>query len=196
MRALRILLIIAVILGGFFVAADRIAVNMAESEAADRITFPQGTVGSTEVSIKGFPFLTQVAGKELDEVGITLTGIEANAAGHRVRVGEMSADLFQVRLEGGGYFSATAARAEGTARISYADLTKAAGDGITIPYGDNGKVKVPGEGVPGLEDLIREKTDFDRRIGELSAGLKLEKVEAKPDGVVITVSGKDIALAG
>lgn len=229
MRALRILLIISVILGGIFVAADRIAVNMAESEAADRITFQQGTAGSTEVSIKGFPFLTQVAGKELEEVGITLTGIEANAAGRRVRISEMSADLFQVRL-GEGYSSATAARAEGTARISYADLTEASEDGVTVAYGQNGKVrvtgsveilgrtitrsvvstvslvdgdtirvradKVPGEGIPGLEGAIRKKTDFDRRIGGLPAGLKLEKVEAKPDGVVITVTGKDIELAG
>jgi hypothetical protein len=229
MRALRILLIIAVILGGIFIAADRIAVNMAESEAADRITLQQGTAGSTEVSIKGFPFLTQAAGKELDEVGITLTGIETNAAGRRVRISEMSADLFQVRL-GEGYSSATAARAEGTARISYEDLTKASDDGVTVAYGENGKLKVtgsveilgrtvtrsvlstvslvggdtvrvradkvPGEGIPGLEGLIRKKTDFDRQLGGLPAGLDLEKVEAKPDGLVFTVAGKDIELAG
>lgn len=229
MRALRILLITGVILGGIFVVADRIAVNIAESEAADRITFQQGTAGSTEVSIKGFPFLTQVAGKELDEVSITLTGIETNAAGRRVRISEMSADLFQVRL-GEGYFSATAARVEGSARISYEDLTKASEDGVRVAYGENGKVRVtgsveilgrtvtrsvvstvslvggdtirvradrvPGEGIPGLEDVIREKTDFDRQIGGLPAGLKLEKVEAKPDGVVFTVTGKDVALAG
>ncbi|MCX4824069.1 DUF2993 domain-containing protein [Streptomyces sp. NBC_01142] len=229
MRALRILLIIAVILGGIFVAVDRIAVNMAESKAADRIKFQQGTAGSTEVSIKGFPFLTQVAGKELDEVGIELTGIETSAAGRMVRISEMSADLFQVRL-GEGYSSATAARAEGTARISYEDLTKASDDGVTVAYGQNGKLKVtgtaeilgrtvtrsvfstvslvdgdtirvradkvPGEDIPGLENLIRKKTDFDRQIGGLPTGLKLEKVEAKSDGVVFTVTGKDVALAG
>jgi hypothetical protein len=229
MRALRILLIIAVILGGIFVAADRFAVNMAESEAADRVRIQQGTAGSTEVSIKGFPFLTQVVGKELDEVGIKMTGIEASASGRRVRISEMSADLFQVRL-GEGYSSATAARAEGTALISYADLTKASDDGATVAYGENGKVKVtgsvdvlgrtvtrsvvstvslvggdtirvradkvPGEGIPGLEGMIRKRTDFDRQIGGLPAGLKLEKVEAQPDGVVFTVTGKDVELAG
>ncbi|MEV6395673.1 DUF2993 domain-containing protein [Streptomyces sp. NPDC051907] len=229
MRALRILLIIAVIVGGVFVALDRIAVNMAEDEAAGRIKLQQGRAGSTEVSIKGFPFLTQVAGKELDEVGVTMTGIEASANGRPVRISEMSADLFEVRL-GDGYSSATASRAEGEARISYEDLTKAAQDGVTVAYGQNGKVKVtgsvevlgrtvtrsvvssvslvggttirvradavPGGGIPGIEELVRKKTDFDRQINGLPAGLKIEKVEARQDGVVFTVAGKDIVLAG
>ncbi|MFF3322256.1 DUF2993 domain-containing protein [Streptomyces sp. NPDC002889] len=229
MRALRILLIVAVVLGGIFVVVDRVAVNMAESKASERIRVQQGAAGSTDVSIKGFPFLTQVAGKELDEVEIKLSGIEASASGRRVRITEMSADLFQVRL-GEGYSSATAARAEGVARISYADLTAASDDGVTVAYGGNGKLKVtgsveflgrkvtrsvvstvslvdgdtirvradevPGEGIPGLEDLVRRRTDFDRQIGGLPTGLELEKVEAKADGVVFTVTGKDVELTG
>lgn len=230
MRALRILIVIAVVLGGLFVAADRIAVNVAESEAAERIKVQEGTADSTAVSIKGFPFLTQAIDQEFDEVEIRLGGIRTSAAGRPVRIEEMTADLFDVRV-GEGYSSATAARAAGTARISYADLTEAADDGVTVAYGQNGKVKVtgsvtlplfgkitrsvvstvsivdgdtirvradkvPGEGIPGLEGEIRKKTDFDRKLGGLPAGLKLEKVEAGPDGVVITVTGKDVRLAG
>jgi hypothetical protein len=230
MRALRILIVIAVVLGGLFVAADRIALNVAESEAAERIKVQEGTADSTAVSIKGFPFLTQAMDSEFDEVEIKLEGIRTSAAGRPVRIEEMTADLFDVRVAE-GYSSATAARAEGTARISYADLTEAADDGVTVAYGQNGKVKVsgsvtlplfgkitrsvvstvsivggdtirvradkvPGEGIPGLEGEIRKKTDFDRKLGGLPAGLKLENVEAGPDGVVITVTGKDVRLAG
>ncbi|WP_189889189.1 LmeA family phospholipid-binding protein [Streptomyces xantholiticus] len=230
MRALRILLVIAVVLGGLFVVADRVAVNMAESEAAERIKVQEGTADSTDVSIKGFPFLTQAMSKQFDEVEIKLTGIETRAAGRPVRIDEMTADLFDVRV-GEGYANAEAARAEGTARITYEDLTRAADDGVTVAYGQNGKVKVtgsvtlplfgkitrsvvstvsivdgdtirvradrvPGEGIPGLEGEIRKKTDFDRKLGGLPAGLTLEKVEATPDGVVITVTGKDVELAG
>ncbi|MEW2633815.1 DUF2993 domain-containing protein [Streptomyces sp. NPDC048389] len=230
MRALRILLVIAVVLGGLFVVADRIAVNMAESEASDRIKVQEGSADSTDVSIKGFPFLTQALSKEFDEVEIKLTGIETRAAGRPVRIDEMTADLFDVRV-GEGYSTATAERAEGTARITYADLTKAADDDVTVAYGENGKVKVtgsvtlpllgkitrsvvstvsivggdtirvravkvPGEGIPGLEGEIRKKTDFDRKLGGLPAGLMLEKVEATPEGVAITVTGKDVSLAG
>lgn len=143
MRALRILLVVAVVLGALFVVADRIAVNMAESEAAERIKVQKGTADSTDVSVKGFPFLTQAMDREFDEVEIRLTGIETSAAGRPVRIDEMTADLFDVRV-GEGYATATAARAEGTARITYEDLTKAADDDVTVTYGQNGKVKVTG----------------------------------------------------
>lgn len=230
MRALRILLVVVVVLGGLFVAADRIAVNMAESETAERINVLEGTADSTDVSIKGFPFLTQALAKEFGEVEIRLTGIEASTAGRPVRIDEMTADLFDVRL-GEGYAPETAARAEGAARITYGDLTKATDEDVTVGYGQNGKVKVtgsvtlplfgkitrsvvstvtivggdtirvradkvPGEGIPGLEGEVRKKTDFDRKLDGLPKGMTLEKVEATPEGVVITVTGKDVELAG
>lgn len=62
MRALRILLVTVVVLGGIFVAVDRAAVYFAESEVEGRVQVTGATIGSTDVSIKGFPFLTQVAG--------------------------------------------------------------------------------------------------------------------------------------
>ncbi|MER5888349.1 DUF2993 domain-containing protein [Streptomyces sp. NPDC001941] len=229
MRALRTLLILAVVLGGIFVLVDRLAVNYAESEAADRIRLSQGTVGSKEVSIGGFPFLTQVLGKELDEVDVKLTDLQATAGNRPVRITEMNAALRDVKI-GGNFSSAVAATATGTARISYADLSRAAEENITVAYGGSNKVKVtgsvtvlgrsltrsvvssvslvdgstirvhadevPGEGIPGLEDLVRKRTDFDRRIGGLPSGLKLTKVEPKPDGVEITVTGSNVVLAG
>ncbi|MEU4128254.1 LmeA family phospholipid-binding protein [Streptomyces wuyuanensis] len=229
MRALRILLITAVILGGLFVAADRLLLGYAESEAAEKVKARQGLSGTAEVSIAGFPFLTQVAGKELERVDVTLRGIETSANGRRVVISELSAALHDVRL-GAGFSSATATTATGTARISYADLAEASDEDVTPAYGGNGKVKVtgsvdvlgrtisrsvvstvslvdgdtirvradevPGEGIPRLEDLIRQKTDFDRKISGLPQGMKLEKVQAEEDGLVITVSGTNVPLAG
>lgn len=231
MRALRILLIIAVVLGGVFVALDRAAVYFAESEAEDRVAFAGADAGSTEVSIKGFPFLTQVAGSELDQVDVTVKDIRASAAGRELRIGEIRAELHQVTL-GAGYTSATASRATGTAVVSYAALTEAADDGVTVAYGGDGKVKVtgsvripllnreltrsvlstvtlvdgdtvkvhadevPGEGIPGLEGLVRQKTDFERGISGLPDGLKLEKIEVAPGGLEISMTGADIDLAG
>ncbi|MFJ1611214.1 DUF2993 domain-containing protein [Streptomyces sp. NPDC088251] len=143
MRALRILLVIVVVLGGIFVAVDRAAVYFAESEAADRVQVTGATIGSTDISIKGFPFLTQIAGSQLDEVDVEITGIETDTNGRRVRISRMNAALHEVKLAD-GYSSATAARATGTAVISYRDLTAAAGDGVAVEYGGNGKVKVTG----------------------------------------------------
>ncbi|GGZ09427.1 DUF2993 domain-containing protein [Streptomyces nitrosporeus] len=231
MRALRILLIVAVVLGAAFVALDRAAVYFAESEAEGRVRFAGAETGRTEVSIKGFPFLTQVAGSELGQVDVEVSDIEASAAGRTIRISEIRARLHEVVL-GAGYTSATASRATGTAVVSYADLTAVADEGVTVAYGGNGKVKVtgsveipvlgktvsrsvlstvaltggdtvevradevPGEGIPGLEDLVRSKTDFERKVGGLPEGLRLERIEVAPGGLEISVSGTDIALAG
>ncbi|MFF8959331.1 DUF2993 domain-containing protein [Streptomyces sp. NPDC014894] len=123
----------AVVLGVLFTAADRLAVNFAESEAADRIRSSQGLPSAPEVSIKGFPFLTQVMDKRLDDVDISLTGITARAGGRTVAVTEVKAGLDDVRI-GAGYSSAVAARAEGSAHISYEDLSKSAPRGASIVW--------------------------------------------------------------
>ncbi|MFJ5718407.1 DUF2993 domain-containing protein [Streptomyces sp. NPDC093149] len=229
MRALRILLVIVVVLGGIFVAVDRAAVYFAESEAEGRVAVTGATIGSTDVSIKGFPFLTQVAGSQLDEVDVEISGIETDANGRRIRISRMNAALYEVKLAD-GYSSATAARATGTAVISYEDLTKAASDGVVVEYGGNGKVKVtgtvdilgrplsrsvlstvtlidghtikvhadkvPGEGIPGLEGLVRQKTDFEREVGGLPSGLKLQRIQPTADGLEISVTGTDVRIAG
>ncbi|WP_137994337.1 LmeA family phospholipid-binding protein [Streptomyces vilmorinianum] len=229
MRALRILLIVAVVLGGIFVGIDRLAVSYAESEAADRVRLGPARAGSTDIDIKGFPFLTQVMDKRFDEVDVTLTGVEATAGGKKIRISEMTAALHDVTLNG-DYTSARAGTATGTALISYEDLMAAADRDVKISYGGNGKVKVtggfeilgrtltrsvlssvtlvdgdtirvradkvPGEGIPGLESLVRQRTDFDRGIGGLPEGMKLTKVEAREDGVAIAVTGTDVVLAG
>ncbi|MCP3821057.1 DUF2993 domain-containing protein [Streptomyces sp. A3M-1-3] len=148
MRALRILLILAVVLGGIFVAADRFAVNFAEDEAAGKIRSSQGLGAQPEVSIKGFPFLTQVLSSSLDEVDVSLDGITASADGHAVQVTEVRAELRDVRIDS-SFSSATAGRATGSARISYADLAKSAPKGATVSYAGperagRGEVKVSG----------------------------------------------------
>ncbi|GAA4095837.1 MULTISPECIES: DUF2993 domain-containing protein [Streptomyces] len=154
MRALRILLVIAIVLGGIFVAVDRIAVNVAESKTADKIKSSQRLGSTPDVDIKGFPFLTQVLGKELDEVDVSLSGVTATAGGHSVNVTEVTAELYAVKIDS-SFSSAVAGRADGAANISYADLSKAAPKGATVGYAGperaaKGQVKVSGP----LTDLI------------------------------------------
>ncbi|MEU9297777.1 DUF2993 domain-containing protein [Streptomyces sp. NPDC048266] len=228
MRALRILLIVAVVLGGVLVGIDRLAVAYAESEASSRVKLSAARSESIEVDIKGFPFLTQVAGKRFDEVDVKATGVTATAGSRQIRVGELTVDLRDVTVTG-DWAGAKAGSASGTALISYADLTAASDREATVAYGGDGKVKVtggvtvmgrtltrtvlstvtvvngdtirvradevPGEGIPGIEDLVRARTDFERPIGVI-AGMKVEKVEPRPEGLAVSVSGKDIVLAG
>lgn len=127
------LLITLVVLGGLFVGADRLAVNWVESKAADELKTREGLTITPEVSIKGFPFLTQALSKELDEVEINLDGLVTETGDRQVRVTELRAVLHQVRISG-DLSSATADSASGRAHISYADLSAAAGPGIKVSH--------------------------------------------------------------
>ncbi|MFJ7077974.1 DUF2993 domain-containing protein [Streptomyces sp. NPDC098781] len=155
MRALRILLIVVVILGGLFVLADRLAVGFAEDEAASKLQNTENLAETPDVSIKGFPFLTQVASGSLDDVEVGIKDYEAAAGtdGRTIRIDDLKADMKGVEFSG-DYSSATAATATGTASVTYAELLKTAqaeptqvAPGVTanvvgLADGGNGKIKV------------------------------------------------------
>ncbi|MFF4039890.1 DUF2993 domain-containing protein [Streptomyces sp. NPDC001816] len=159
MRALRIILILVVILGGLFVIADRVAVHFAEGEAADKLRTTENLASTPDVDIKGFPFLTQVAGGSLDDVEVGIKDYEAATGtnGKTIRIDDLQADMKGVDFSG-DYSSATAASATGTATISYDELLKTAkseptevAPGITarvvgLSDGGHGKIKVMVEG--------------------------------------------------
>ncbi|MEU9226196.1 DUF2993 domain-containing protein [Streptomyces massasporeus] len=245
MRALRILLIFVVILGGLFVIADRVAVNFAEDEAADRLKTTENLSATPDVSIKGFPFLTQVVGGSLDDIEVGIKDYEAAAGngGQKIRIDDLQADMKGVEFSG-DYSSATASTATGTATIAYDELLKTAkseptqvAPGVTanvigLSDGGNGKIKVTVEatvlgtklpepvsvlssvkvdngtvrvhadglpkfgGVDIAENRVRAITDFQQKIDGLPGGIKLDTVQAAPDGVEITVKGSDVRLAG
>lgn len=159
MRALRTLLIVVVILGGLFVLADRLALHFAEGEVADRLKATENLTSTPDVSIAGFPFLTQVASGELDDVTIGMKEYEADTsatgqgAPASIRIDDLKARMKGVRFSG-DFSSATAASGTGSARISYQELLKAAkseptqvAPGVTaqvvgLSDGGGGKIKV------------------------------------------------------
>ncbi|MFF4802689.1 DUF2993 domain-containing protein [Streptomyces sp. NPDC001351] len=159
MRALRMLLIVVVVLGGLFVVADRVAVHFAENKAADKVKTTENLATTPDVSIKGFPFLTQAASGELDDVEIGIkdyeadTGTGTGGGPKTIRIDDLKADMKGVKFSG-DYSSATAATATGTATIAYDELLKAAKSEPTqlfpgvhaqvvgLSDGGNGKIKV------------------------------------------------------
>ncbi|MCX5124236.1 DUF2993 domain-containing protein [Streptomyces sp. NBC_00347] len=57
--------------------------------------------------------------------------------------------------------------------------------------------EVPGEGLPGIEAVVRKKTDFDRRIdGGLPSGVQLTTLTSDEAGLELTLGGTNLALAG
>ncbi|NLU68017.1 DUF2993 domain-containing protein [Streptomyces sp. HNM0574] len=148
MRALRVLLAVLVVLGILFVAADRLAVHLAEDEAASRIKGAQGMPDTkdVDVDIKGFPFLTQVLGRDLDQVDATFSGMRTETAGRELTVSRIEAQLRNVEI-GGNFDSAIAKDATGTALISYDALSKATDENVEVGWGGKddqgrGQVKV------------------------------------------------------
>ncbi|MFJ8793147.1 DUF2993 domain-containing protein [Streptomyces sp. NPDC102462] len=155
MRALRILLIVVVILGGLFVIVDRVAVHFAQGEAADKLRTTENLSATPDVSINGFPFLTQLAGGSLDDVEVGIKDYQAPTGtdGQSVRIDDLKAHMKGVEFSG-DFSSATAATADGTATIAYDELLKTAksdttevAPGVTarvigLSDGGNGKIKV------------------------------------------------------
>ncbi|MTE19708.1 DUF2993 domain-containing protein [Streptomyces sp. TRM43335] len=229
MRALRLLLIFLVVLGGLFVGADRLAVNLAEDEAASRIRSSKGLTEEPSVEIHGFPFLTQVLDKELESVDATLNGLTVKVGGRDVDVTEVDVALEKVRLED-NLSSAIASEASGSARIGYRELTEAGGTDravlgfagaeraaenqvkldvnlaiaeftlystVRVENGDT--IALHAENLPDLpvaEEIVRGQIDRKLHITGLPEGLELREVEVREEGVVLQLSGSEVALIG
>ncbi|GAA3228895.1 DUF2993 domain-containing protein [Streptomyces sp. XM83C] len=175
MRALRILLVVVAILGVLFVIADRLAVNFAENEAADKVRSSEGLADTPDVSIHGFPFLTQVMGGELDDVEIGIKDYLAPTGdgARTIRIDDIEAHMKGVEFSG-DYSSATAKTATGTATIGYDELLKAAKNeptrvmpGVTakvvgLSDGGNGKVRMK-------VDVTVRGTSLSRTVSVLSS---------------------------
>lgn len=154
MRALRIFLIVAVALGGLFVVVDRVTVHVAEDEAAEKLRNAQALFSTPDVSIKGFPFITQLTSGVLDDVEVGIKSHEiVTASSGAVRISDLNADLRGIAFSS-DYSSVTAQSATGTATVTYDELLKAAhsrptdvGAGVTarvvgLSDGGNGKIKI------------------------------------------------------
>ncbi|WP_431043621.1 LmeA family phospholipid-binding protein [Streptomyces sp. P1-3] len=187
-RGLRITLVVLVVLGGLGVVADRVAVDFAETEAAEKIKSRQGLSITPEVSIKGFPFLTQALDKKLDEVEVGLDGLTATTDdGHNVTITELSATLHQVKISG-DFSSATADRASGRAHISYADLSAAAGEGIRVSQA--GKAGANANRVKITGSFMGLGLSADGTVSVVNGDTIRLRIDAVPEGIPARFEGQ------
>ncbi|SFS35080.1 Protein of unknown function [Streptomyces harbinensis] len=213
MRALRISVIVLVVLGVLFTVADRLAVSYAEDEVAAKAQSSLGLSETPDVSVKGFPFLTQILGKNLSRVDVGLDSYPAQVDGTSITVEQLDIELRDLKL-GSNYSTATARQADGTGLITYEELGRAYGEllgsdstGLGIAFGlaDDGRLLITLQAsvmgqrlnvgdVPGditLEgDRVRVNVDKDE-LPSLPAAA-LSQVEALIDeqaGVERTISG-------
>ncbi|MEU9130230.1 DUF2993 domain-containing protein [Kitasatospora sp. NPDC048540] len=211
------------VLAGLLVGADRTAVGVAEDEAADQLVSSGRLSSRPEVTIEGFPFLTQAVSGEFDGVKLAADDVQVSDGRQQVAVRSFRASLSGVSV-GDSYHSATVRSATGSGLISYPDAAKLVqgADRLDLSYGGPGKVKASvagfsiGEGKVHSEgntviadgfqltgvaaalngrvkDLLAPRSFT---LSRLPAGLGLAGVTPEPDGLLLDFRGTDVRLIG
>lgn len=196
-----------------FVVLDRVAVAYAENQAAKQMQ-SQGFPAKPDVTIKGFPFLTQVAARRLNDVHITASNVPAGPVKF-----SFAADATDVLLNP-GFQSGTISHVTGTGVIPFSSVSSAlgaGGSGLTISSagGNNVKVSLNIAGFDvsmtgsveqtgpntlkvhlnqpsGIPVSLPIPTDFTIHIPALPMHLTIQSVRVTSQGVVVHATGSDI----
>ncbi|MBI0378719.1 DUF2993 domain-containing protein, partial [Streptomyces albiflaviniger] len=119
-------LIGVVVLALLLVLADRCAVMYAERKAEQELQKKLNLATAPNVTIHGFPFLTQVLGKDLQQVDIAVPDVAAD----RVSLAEVRAQVQDIRIVGdlpSSFRGATVGRMKGDVLLSFEDLSRELG---------------------------------------------------------------------
>src|ERR1700710_2442505 len=91
-----VLLGVVLVLVALFVAADRIALHIAENKAAETLQSSQQLNTKPAVSVAGFPFLTQLVAGEFDDVTISANGLDVG--NHTLQIASLVVHLHHVTV--------------------------------------------------------------------------------------------------
>jgi LmeA-like phospholipid-binding len=148
------LVITLVVLVGLAVAADRVAVHVADSQVAAQVQQQGKLPGEPTVDITGFPFLTQAVSGTYDDVQMSFTADQlGQPAGTSAQVSLHGVHLPLSAVLSRSVSSVPVDRVEGTATLSYALLSQQIGHGTTLTYAGDGlrlstTVSILGQKVP------------------------------------------------
>ena len=210
-RGLTITAIVVVVLAVLLVAADRVAAGIAENEVASQIK-SAGFPVKPKVTIDGFPFLTQLAARDFHQMDIAASNVPEGP----LDIASVNATMHGVHINS-GFNGATVDQINGTALITFAGLSRAAGigDGITLSNGGNGDVKasidlgfasgtalaqvtktgphqisvrvVSAGGLP--LSVLGPLQDFSVNLPDLPAGMTIQSVSVTGQGLLIAIAG-------
>ncbi|MEV5824976.1 DUF2993 domain-containing protein [Spirillospora sp. NPDC052242] len=176
-KALVVLLVLVV---GGLIAADRIGVRVAQDEIARQVAAQEGLGRQPDVTIHGFPFLTQAVGGEYDHIEVLIgeyTEQDVTLSGVRVDMRGVRAPLSEIA--NGNTANVTARTATASAVVPYSVIEERAPkevEGIA-PKGENLEVDlagaVMGVRLSGKAVVSLEATD---------EGIAVTPVSVAPDG--------------
>jgi len=219
-RATTVLITVLVLLVALFVAADRIAVAYAQNMIASKIQTQASLSAKPSVSIKGFPFLTQVAAHDIRQVDISAS----NVTEAKVTISSIIATATGVHLSS-GFNGATIDQINGTALITYASLENVlqipgatiapdpsgGANAVTISEGSlasatghvtlNGtnKVTVRIDSLGGLAGILSgafgSASSYNLTIPTLPVGLKVTGLTTTSQGIQLQASAHNTTLS-
>ncbi|KAB2347802.1 LmeA family phospholipid-binding protein [Actinomadura rudentiformis] len=172
----KVLLVLLILLIGGVVAADRIGVRVAQDEIGKQVAAQYNLQQQPEVTIHGFPFLTQAIGGEYDQIDVKL----GQWTERGVTVGDVTIEMRGVSapladVAGGNADNVTAQEARASAVIPYSVI----------------KARAPREvkGIAARGDNLQ--LDLDGTIAGIPlSGSAVVSVKPSDKGIVITpVSG-------
>ncbi|WP_443033664.1 LmeA family phospholipid-binding protein [Streptomyces sp. CA2R101] len=120
------LLVTALVGVSFLGLFDRFAVLYAQNAAAKKVKDALHLNATPEVDIEGFPFLTQVLGKHVDQVKVTIPDLAAD----RVSLAKFEATANDVRLDGdlpSSIKGATIGKMHGSVLLAFDDMNRELG---------------------------------------------------------------------
>lgn len=132
------LLILVLVLAVLLVVADRVGLLVAEQQIASKVRSSQDLDRKPSVTIEGFPFLTQVLANDYPTVRLTAQGLTVGSNDRQVRLADLDARLHDVKTID-NYSGARVETADGTAMLSYSELSRALG--VTVGYAGGGRVQ-------------------------------------------------------
>ncbi|MBW5424473.1 DUF2993 domain-containing protein [Streptomyces sp. BG9H] len=119
-------LVALLVAAAFLALGDRWVLLYAEHEAGEKLKEQMDLSAAPEVDIEGFPFLTQVLDKRLDQVKVTVPDVAAD----RVSLAKVSATATDITVLGEGPTSIKGARIgamTGEVLLSFEDLNRELG---------------------------------------------------------------------
>ncbi|MFI6880598.1 DUF2993 domain-containing protein [Streptomyces sp. NPDC050400] len=154
-----------VVLVSFLALADRWAVLYAEHRAAQQLKKELKLTAAPEVEIQGFPFLTQLADRRIDEMKVTVPDVAAD----RVTLAKVQATARDVRIEGSGLTDISGAHVDamhGEVLLSFADMNRELG-ASQVTFTGHGRDRVLARGtLPVAGHQVKVRADATiRRLG-------------------------------
>ena len=140
---MRRLAVVLVVLAGLLAVADRVAATVAARAVADQVQASAALSSPPDVSIGGFPFLTQAFGGRYDSVSVVAVDVDAG----ELTIGRLDATLTGVSVPlsdvlSGSVTEVPVASVRATALVGYDELSRRSGDRrlTVVPSGDRLRV--------------------------------------------------------